>query len=155
MSASSMSPSPLKKHGDAKAKTEGQNDTPYDAISGALGAGRHDCHGRHPAIKPRARALENEFDILIGFRVKRKPKRSNGPRICTLHHRRLVICFPILFVLHKHRNLYVVDGIHSRAHPWRVSARSRYSSDAIHPSPNGIRTPWRYGSPGTRATWLL
>src|ERR1700738_567488 len=147
MSASSMSLSPLKKRGTARVKTEGQNDAPYDAISGALGSGRYDCHDRHPSIEPRARALENEFDILIGFRVERKPKRGNGPRICTLHYRRLVLCFPVLFVLYQYRNLYVVGGIHSRAHPWRVSARLRYSSIAVHPSQNGVRTPWRHAAP--------
>src|SRR5271157_5306272 len=150
-----MSLSPLKKHGAVRLTEEGQNDAVYDGIAGAVGVGRDDCHDRHPAIKPRARAVENESDILDGFGVQRKPKRGDGPRICTLHHRRLAFCIPVLFVLYQHRNLYLVDGIHPRAYSWRVSARLRHSFAAVHPSPNGVRTPWRHGSPPAGATGLL
>src|SRR5271169_6841114 len=118
-----MSLSPLKEHGMAGLTKEGQNDALYrndalyDGISGALGVGRDNCDGRHSAIKPRARAVENEPDFLDGFGLQRRSKRGNGTRIRTLYYWRLALCIPVLFVLYQYRNLYVVDGIHSRAHP--------------------------------------
>jgi hypothetical protein len=116
-----MSLSPLKEHGMAGLTKRGQNDALYrndglyDGISGALGVGRDHRDGRHSAIKPRTRPVENEPDILDGFGVQRRSKRGDDTRICTLHYRRLALCIPVLFVLYQYRNLYVVGGVHSRA----------------------------------------
>ena len=49
--------------------------------------------------------------------------------------------------LYQHRNLYMVVGIHSGAHPWPVSARLRHSATAVCPSPNGLGTSWRHRCP--------
>jgi hypothetical protein len=60
-----------------------------------------------------------------------------------------LFAFLYFLVLYQYRNLYVVGGIHSRAHPRRVFARLRHPVTPVHPSPNGVGTPWRHKSPPT------
>ena len=62
--------SPLRRHAKTSPADEDQNDSSYDAISGALGIGRHHRDDGHPAIEPRSRCVENEPDILDGLEIE-------------------------------------------------------------------------------------